>query len=195
MNKTPLQIDVKAVDDEKRLIEGWATTADEDRVGDIVVPRGAIYELPIPFLLDHDHRKAVGQVDRVQITEKGIKFFAHIKKIAEAGEVKDLCDAAWDLVRNGLRRAVSIGFRSLDAEQIPNTFGVKFKKWEWLELSAVTVPANAGAQITGFKSLVGDMFVTVQRQLPPGTVPLIQLPKSVDSTLPKGAVRLVSASS
>lgn len=187
--KTPhLEISVKSLDDDARQLEGWATTIEEDRAGDIVMPKGAVYSLPIPFLLDHDHRKAVGQVDRVQVTDKGIRFWAHIKRIAEAGEVKDLCDSAWALVRNGLRRAVSIGFRSLDAEQIPNSYGVKFKSWEWLELSAVSVPANSGAQITGFKSAGGDLFVTSARELPNGAVPLIQVPSG--RVLPKGAVAL-----
>jgi hypothetical protein len=36
-------------------------------------------------------------------------------------------------------------------EQIPNSWGVIFEKWEWLELSAVTIPANADASIQTIK--------------------------------------------
>lgn len=161
-NKAVISLSVKALDDDKREIEGWATRPEEDRVGDIVLPRGAEYRLPIPFLLDHDHRKAVGEVDRVEVTDKGIRFWAHIKKIAEEGEVKKMCDDAWALVKNGLRKSVSIGFRPLDAEQIPGSYGIKVKKWEWLELSAVTVPALASARITSAKHIdAGATFTTV----------------------------------
>lgn len=152
-NKATIDIQLKAVDDDARIVEGWATRNEEDRVGDVVVPRGAIYSLPLPFLLDHDHTQNVGQVDSVEVSAKGIKFRAHIAKIAVPGAVKEMCDSAWELIKNGLRRSVSIGFRALDAEQIPNSYGLLIKKWEWLELSAVTVPALASAAITSFKSV------------------------------------------
>ncbi|WP_298311442.1 phage major capsid protein [Reyranella sp.] len=156
---------VKAMNEDARLIEGWATLAEMDRVGDVVLPRGASYELPLPFLLDHDHRKAVGEVDRVEVSDKGIKFWAHIKKIAEPGEVKDLCDTAWSLVKNGLRKAVSIGFSAKDFDILPNG-GLKFTSWEWLELSAVTVPAAPGARITNIKSVAPqDRFTTISADI------------------------------
>lgn len=160
-NKAMLRFDIKALDDEARTIEGWASTPDEDRMGDIVVPTGAKYELPMPFLLDHDHQRAVGEVDSVEITEQGIKFKAHIKNIVEPGAVKELCDSAWAMVKNGLRRAVSIGFRPLEMEALP-TGGLKFNSWEWYELSAVSVPAQANARITGAKNYsLAEKFVAV----------------------------------
>ena len=161
MNRANVRFQIKALDEDARTIEGWASTPDEDRMGDIVVPTGAKYELPMPFLLDHDHERAVGEVDSVEITDKGIKFKAHIKTITEPGAVKDLCDSAWSLVKNGLRRAVSIGFRPLEMEALP-TGGLKFSSWEWYELSAVSIPAQANARITGAKSYsMGEKFVAV----------------------------------
>lgn len=186
MNKAQIDLHVKSVDDEERRIEGWASRVEEDRMGDVVMPKGAVYNLPIPFLLDHDHSKSVGLVDKVEVTDKGIKFWAHIKKIAEEGEAKKLTDYAWSLIKNGLRSAVSIGFRSLDAEQIPNSYGLKFNKWEWLELSAVTVPAHPGATITGRKSLDGQ-FVTVPQAELEGAVKLLS---SRDKHIKAGAVSL-----
>ncbi len=162
MNKSAvIDLSIKSIDNDKRLIEGWATKAEEDRVGDWMVPQGAIYQLPMPFLLDHDHKKAVGEVDRVEVTSNGIRFWAHIKKIAEEGEAKNLTDYAWTLVKSGLRRAVSIGFRPLDAERVGNGV-VKITKWNWFELSAVSVPALASATITSFKGLGDDTFVSIQ---------------------------------
>lgn len=187
-NKATIDLIVKSVDEDARLLEGWATKPEEDRMGDIVLPRGAVYELPLPFLLDHDHSKAVGQVDKVEVTDKGIKFWAHIKKIAEDGEAKRLTDYAWQLVKNGLRSAVSIGFRSLDSEQIPNTYGIKFKSWEWLELSAVSVPAAPGAKITNIKSFKdGDTFVTAT---PESVAETIKLISARDQHIRSGAVAI-----
>jgi HK97 family phage prohead protease len=151
MNHAFVGLSIKAVNEDARQIEGWASRIEEDRMGDIVMPKGVTYELPLPFLLDHDHTLAVGEVDRVQVTDKGIRFWAHIKKISEPGEVKDLTDKAWALVKNGLRKAVSIGFKPKEFEALP-TGGLKFTSWEWLELSAVSIPAAPGARITGVKS-------------------------------------------
>lgn len=159
MNRAFVALEIKALDDDERLIEGWATTPEVDRVGDIVLPKGAEYKLPIPFLLDHDHSQVVGEVDRVEVSDKGIKFFAHIKKIAEEGDAKALCDKAWSFIKNGLRKAVSIGFRPLDFDVLPSG-GLKFTSWEWYELSAVGIPAQPGAAITGLKSYsLGESFV------------------------------------
>jgi HK97 family phage prohead protease len=185
-NRAMIDLSIKSVDDDARQIEGWASRVEEDRMGDVVVPDGAVYKLPLPFLLDHDHTKSVGLVDKVEVTPKGIKFWAHIKKISEEGEAKRLTDYAWSLIKHGLRSAVSIGFRSLDAEQIPNSYGLKFKKWEWLELSAVTVPAHPGATITARKSL-GGHFVTVPQTEIDGTVKLI---RARDEHIRRGAVPL-----
>lgn len=176
-----LIVQTKALDDDQRTLEGWATRPEEDRVGDTVLPRGATYKLPLPFLLDHDHSKAVGHVDRVEVTDKGIQFWAHIKKIAEPGEVQQMCDTAWQLVKNGLRQHVSIGFRILDAEPAQNSRGLKIKKWEWLELSAVSVPALASATITGVKG-IGSVCVSVSPQSNQST-----------RTFPKGAVVNIDA--
>lgn len=160
MNRAFVALEIKALDDEKRLIEGWATTPDVDRMGDIVLPKGAEYKLPIPFLLDHDHSQVVGEVDHAEVTDKGIKFRAHIKRISEEGEAKALCDKAWSYIKNGLRKAVSIGFRPMEFDVLPNG-GLKFTSWEWYELSAVGIPAQPGAVITGTKSFsLGDSFVT-----------------------------------
>jgi HK97 family phage prohead protease len=141
---------IRTLDSEQRLIEGWATTPRSDRMGDIVEPLGAEFDLPIPFLLDHDHTLAVGEVEKAEVTSKGIRFVARIKKIPEPGAAKDLVDKAWHLLKHGLRRTVSIGFQPHEYEPLP-TGGLRFKVWSWLELSAVSVPANADARVDGIK--------------------------------------------
>lgn len=191
MNKAQMELQLKALDDDERILEGWATRPEEDRVGDVVLPRGVVYKLPIPFLLDHDHKKAVGEVYKVEVSDKGIRFWARIMKIAEEGEVKQLCDAAWALVKYGLRKSVSIGFLPLDVEQIPNSYGIVVKKWEWFELSAVTVPALASASITNFKGLAdyGSYVSVPALRDPHAPVRLISPSKAAPQNL-NGAVRL-----
>lgn len=146
---------IKALDDEQRIVEGWATRPEVDRTGDIVIPTGAEYKLPMPFLLDHDHEKAIGDVEQVFVSDAGIRFVARVKRINSDTAVARACDNAWDLIKNGLRRYVSIGFRVLDWEDNPKARGMVVKRWEWLELSAVTIPALGSAEITGFKRYEG----------------------------------------
>lgn len=155
MDRTYSSLTVRTISEDERIIEGIASTPRPDRVSDVVESLGASFNLPIPFLLDHDHLSAVGEVEFAEVTATGIKFRARIKKIAEPGPVKDLCDKAWSLIRNGLRKFVSIGFRALQAEQMLGG-GSRFLTWEWLELSAVTIPAQPDARITGLKSARSD---------------------------------------
>jgi HK97 family phage prohead protease len=143
---------VKFLDEEKREIEGWASAPSTDRQGDIVEPLGAKFQLPLPLLIDHDHHQAVGEVFEATPTPKGIRFRARIMKIAEPGAAKDLVDYAWALVRSGLRKTVSIGFRGIDVDVLP-TGGYHWKSWDWYELSLVAVPAQPDAKVTGFKNV------------------------------------------
>ena len=148
-----LTIKRASLDEDERVLTGWATKPEVDRAGDVILPEGVQYKLPIPFLLDHDHEKSVGEVEKVEVSEEGIKFTARIKKIAGDSAVARQCTNAWELIKNGLRRHVSIGFRNLESIFNETTGGFVVTKWEWLELSAVTIPACAGASILTTKSL------------------------------------------
>jgi uncharacterized protein len=139
-------LEIKAVDDELRTITGIASTPTPDRMADVVLPEGAVFTLPIPLLWQHRSDAPIGNVIKAKVTKKGIEIVAEIAK-----GVSDEIDRAWALIKSGLVRGLSIGFRGLDTEQIPNSWGVIYQKWEWLELSAVTIPANADATITSIK--------------------------------------------
>lgn len=151
MDKAFLSLSIKAVSEDRRELEGWATTRSTDRQNDQVLPEGARFELPLPFLLDHDSERVVGEVYRAEVSKKGIRFWARIQKIAEPGAAKDLVDYAWQLIKNGLRKVVSIGFRPLAFEPIDGG-GLRFTSWEWYELSAVGIAAQPEARITGTKA-------------------------------------------
>lgn len=145
-------LNIKSFDDgEERIIEGIASTPAPDRSGDIVIPTGAKFALPMPLLWQHDPSKPVGTVEFAKPTDKGIPFKAKIAKISEVGVLKDRVDEAWQSVKSGLVRAVSIGFKSIDYD-VKKDGGYIFKEWEWLELSLVTIPANSEATISVIKS-------------------------------------------
>ncbi len=145
-NRAYSLLEIKELDDEERVITGIASTPTPDRMADIVVPEGAQFALPIPLLWQHRSDQPIGHVIEAKITKAGIEIVAKIAK-----GVSEEIDRAWNLIKSGLVRGLSIGFRGLDTEQIPNSWGLKFETWEWLELSAVTIPANAEASITSVK--------------------------------------------
>ena len=143
---------VKAVEEEKRIITGIATTPAVDRAGDIIEPLGVKYRNPLALLHQHDHDRPVGTVKFKKPTAEGIEFEARIPVITEPGPLKDRVDTAWGEVKNGLVRAVSIGFRPLEYSFIDNG-GIRFSEIEVYELSLVSIPAQADAVITAIKSV------------------------------------------
>lgn len=145
-------IEIKSFDEEKRILNGIATTPTPDRMNDIVEPEGAKFTLPLAFLWQHDSKQPIGHVTKAKVTKNGIEFEAQLVKIDEPGKLKDRLDEAWQSIKSGLVRAVSIGFRAIEFSFLKETDGIRFTEWDWLELSAVTIPANVDASITQIKS-------------------------------------------
>ena len=152
MNRAYSLFTIKSVDEEQRVIEGIATTPATDRMGDIVEPEGAVFTLPLPLLWQHNSREPVGEVVAAKATPEGITFRAQFAKILEPGALKERIDAAWQSVKYKLVKGMSIGFAPLESAQIKDSWAEHFLKWEWLELSCVTIPANVDATITTIKS-------------------------------------------
>ena len=75
-----------------------------------------------------------------------------IANVTEAGALKDRLDLAWQMLKAKLVRGLSIGFNSLESARIDGTYGLRYMKWQWLELSAVTIAANGDCSITAIKS-------------------------------------------
>lgn len=148
--KKHLPLQIKSIDEENRIITGTATTPVPDRDGDIIEPKGATYTLPIPFLWQHKHDQPIGEVIAAQTDDNGITVTVKIAEIAEEGTLKDRIDQAWHHIRHGLVKGLSIGFRGKKYAYLEK--GIHFQEWEWLELSAVTVPANPQAAIDTVKA-------------------------------------------
>lgn len=167
MNRAYSFLEVKAVNDESRVITGMATTPAVDRVGDVVEPLGVTFKNPLPLLWQHEHDKPIGLVEFGKPTAKGVQFTATLPKIEEEGKLRDRIEEAWQSIKAGLVRAVSIGFRSIESENIAGTWGTRYIRSEVFELSAVTIPAQAEARIETIKSFdVGLPAATGTKAIP-----------------------------
>jgi HK97 family phage prohead protease len=143
-----LTIKATAEDVDTGHLEGLATTPTTDRVGDIVEPKGASFALPLPLLWQHDSGMPIGQVTGLTVADTGITIKATVSLVTR--RIQD----QWALIKAGLVRGLSIGFRPLESEPVDGKSvwnGERFTKWEFLELSAVTIPANAEASILAVK--------------------------------------------
>lgn len=145
---------VKHLDAATRTITGIATTPELDRAGHTVDPRGAQYVNPIPFLLFHNAREPVGEATLLPATADGIPFTATIASVNEPGALRERLDEAWLSVKSKLIKGVSIGLRVLDDGIKWGKDGTaQILKYEIVELSLVTIPANMSASILTVKSL------------------------------------------
>jgi len=136
------------------------STADDDRVGDVVEQtwRLANFRRNPVFLNNHDHRQVVGKAVSAKVPKESGNLTLRIR--FDDSEVNPTGQLIAHQHRNGFRRAVSVGFRpgksihrsKLDADdprrQEPSEklrmwqIGFVHQRNELLELSSVSVPAN-----------------------------------------------------
>ena len=130
-------------------IRGMASTADTDRVGDIIEAaawtKGGLQNyLNNPVILfNHDYNQPIGRAVELSTGDNGLQLKAKIAK--SAGHVREL-------IKEGVLGAFSVGFRVKDAEYLKESDGYKIKDAELLEVSVVTVPANQAATFSLAKS-------------------------------------------
>jgi HK97 family phage prohead protease len=148
LNRAYSLLSIKGVDEDARIITGMASTPTPDRLEDVVEPDGAQFKLPLPLLWQHDSGNPIGHVTHTKVTKAGIEIVAKIAK----GVTAEI-DRAWLLIKAGLVPGLSIGFKPIETSFIEKTNGIRFIKWDWLELSAVTIPANIEATIATVKSI------------------------------------------
>ena len=185
-NRAYSLLEIKTVNDEERTISGVATTPEPDRMGDIVDPMGAKFASEMPLLWQHQHDKPVGFAQFGKASRTGIPFTASLPRITEPGPLKDLVDMAWQAVKARLVKGVSIGFRAMNYDTLPNG-GLRFTETEIYELSLVTIPANASATIQSIKSMDTGL-----RRRGSG-VPLIYPVKASAPVTKGGGVKLVTS--
>lgn len=164
-----LTVNKQYIDEEtdERVITGIATTPTADRVFDVIDSKGVTFQNPLPLLWQHDHSKPVGTVYFENPTDEGIKFVARIANIEEEGTLKERCNEAWQSVKAGLVRGVSIGFRPTGEMKNIDFGGIYYTATEVFELSLVTIPCNTMATIETIKSfdnasVVKDLSETLE---------------------------------
>jgi HK97 family phage prohead protease/HK97 family phage major capsid protein len=118
-------------------IEGYASTNDTDRGGDVVPvsvwEAGMKNYLKNPIILSqHDHDDPIGRMTEHKIDGKGLWIKARISAAAEV----------FNLVKDEVLTAFSIGFRVLDAEYNAAAELFVIKELELIEISVVSIPCN-----------------------------------------------------
>jgi HK97 family phage prohead protease len=153
LNRAYSLLTIKSVDSVKRIISGIATTPTPDRMGDIVESTGAEFALPIPLLWQHDSAQPVGNVIAAKVGPDGISVTCQFISNTGSPTLDARLDEAFAAVQSGLVRGLSIGFMPKETADIEGSWSQRFTRWEWLELSAVTIPANSEATIQTIKSI------------------------------------------
>jgi HK97 family phage prohead protease len=150
--------EIKSIDEELRMFEGIATTPATDRMDDIVEPGGAQFSLPIPMMWQHGYGSIsdpVGKILAAKVQSNGIFVRGQMQKPGSdyPQGLRDDLQKAWVLVRDGLVKGLSIGFNPIESADIEGSWGRRYTKWDWLELSCVTIPCNQEANIQTVKSM------------------------------------------
>jgi HK97 family phage prohead protease len=178
----------KAEGSEAIVIEGYANTTDKDRQGDVILSEawtkgGLDNYLKNPIVLAyHNPEKPIGEVIDYGVNNKGLHVVAEISKTA--GDV-------YTLIREGILKAFSVGFRVKDADYDTETDIFVIKDLEMYELSVVTVPANADSIFSVRKSFETEEDYLSFKQLykTPEQDPIVE-PTKVETTIPEPKVAI-----
>lgn len=122
-----------------RRITGVASTSAVDRHGDIVLPRGLRFALPIPLLAGHAHGEVIGKVTEALASDTKLTI------TAEIGEGFGETERVWKMISDGYLGFLSIGFLGLEFE--PAGKGLRWKSAELIEVSVVAIPSNRESKI------------------------------------------------
>lgn len=145
-------------------IEGYASTDDVDRQGDIVPAsvwkKGIQNYLKNPVILAyHNHSEPVGRMVDHRVDSKGLWVKARISSAA---------DEVFNLVKDGILTAFSIGFRIVDAEYDAAKELFVVKELELHEISVVSVPANQNTLFSLSKAFdTAEEFKSFKQQFAP----------------------------
>ena len=167
-------------DDEKRLVEGWASVEVVDRQGDIV-PMDTIKEAFMDFvsrtgglIMKQHENKPIGKVLQWNVEDYD-KEVPGIKMVVEVFGKGVTADEAWNEVKSGTLSGFSIGGKALDREDRIDKESGKviriLKKIELNEISIVKEPANQYSLIEAVsiskaksKDLSDDANTIIQRK-------------------------------
>ncbi len=153
---------VKDGDSDTRTIEGYASTKNLDRMGDIIEPSAFKSSLKQwvengNLLLNHDFSLPIGVPTGAKIDSNGLQIKAELA--SGVGYV----DEAWALIQQNVYRAFSVGFKVNKSEPIDSkeeARGLRITDLELFEVSVVSIPANRESLFSVTKGLQhgSDMF-------------------------------------
>jgi HK97 family phage prohead protease len=141
MNKFQIErfVPITKVDDEKRMVYGYASTPQLDSDGEIIKTSALEKALPeylkFPTIREMHQPKPAGRTKQADVTKDGLYIGA---KIAS--------DEAWKLVKEEVYAGFSIG------GNVIKRVGNVIEELELVEISLVDVPANKGATIELWKN-------------------------------------------
>jgi len=153
--KIPVNFEVKNLSDGEQsiTIEGFANTTTVDRVGDIILEEawtkgGLTNYLKNPIILAyHNQERPIGKMIEHGVSSEGLRITAEI--LSSAGEI-------FSLIKEGVLKTFSIGFRTREADYDVETDIFVIKDLELLEVSVVSIPANADSTFSVRKSFETD---------------------------------------
>lgn len=142
MNKFKTFLDIVKVDEDERMVYGWASTEDLDSDGEIIKASALEKALPgymqYPTLREMHQAKVAGTTIEATIKKDDNKKGLYIG-------AKILAEDAWNLVKGGGYKAFSIGGNVLKKT------GNVIHELDLIEISLVDVPANKAAVIEVWK--------------------------------------------
>ncbi len=146
---------IKSVDEngDQLKIVGYASTADTDRVGDVIVPdawaKGGLenYKKNPIILFNHNYSMPIGKAVEIEVDATGLKITCEISK--SAGDT-------YGLIKDGVLSTFSVGFMIKHADYNEATDGYIIRDAELLEVSVVSVPCNQAATFSVSKSFKTD---------------------------------------
>jgi HK97 family phage prohead protease/HK97 family phage major capsid protein len=164
-------------------IEGYASTNDMDRSGDVVPASvwtaGIKNFLKNPIILaQHDHSNPIGRMVEHKVTPLGLYVKARISAATEV----------YNLIKDEVLTAFSIGFRVIDAEYNATTELFVIKELELLEISVVSVPCNQNTLFSLSKAFNdADDYISFKSQFAPESESAkgLESSKEAESTIQK----------
>jgi len=124
-----------------------------DREGEVVLVDGIQlneFKMISPLLFNHELDEPIGKV--LEVAKEGLFIRAKCQIAKNVAK----CDEIWELIKQGVLQAVSVGFipleirhpTPLDIQKFGQDVQAVISKCKLLELSVVSVPANQMAMIT-----------------------------------------------
>jgi len=152
--RSVFHLEMKAVDKAQRIIEGYASVAGiEDRDGEVMTIDALKagldeYMLNPVILYNHGQDPEIGMNPIGQVLEHAFRG-ARLWVRAQIVKGDEFADRVWNLIDQGVLRAFSVGAVTDLIERAGNTI----TKWPIVELSVVTIPANAYSTFSVVKAL------------------------------------------